>query len=115
MNRHHPKESTLAEYAAGILDEGRSLIIASHLAMCGQCREFVAALEEVGGLLLDTGEPVAMTDGAVANALDAVMQEPAMVGAKAKRAAVNPVWQSDQKNFLGYEVGPWRWVSPGLH
>ena len=25
-----------------------------------------------------------------------------------------PVWQPEQKTLLGYELGPWRWVAPGL-
>jgi putative transcriptional regulator len=69
MSRHHPKNTTLAEFAAGTLDEGRSLVIASHLAMCGLCREYVSALEVVGGRMLAEIEPVAMTPGAAAPAL----------------------------------------------
>ena len=52
MSRHHPKNTTLADFAAGTLDEGRSLVVASHLAMCGECREFVSSLEEAGGQML---------------------------------------------------------------
>ena len=48
MSRHHPKNTTLAEFVAGTLDEGRSLVVASHLAMCGECRGFVSALEQAG-------------------------------------------------------------------
>ena len=69
MSRHHPKNTTLAEFAAGTLDEGRSLVVASHLAMCGECRDYVSALEEVGGQMLAETEPVAMASGAAARAL----------------------------------------------
>jgi putative transcriptional regulator len=113
MSRHHPKPTTLADFAAGTLDEGRCLVVASHLAMCGECREFVATLEEAGGQMLAEIEPVALAEGAAARVLDRLV-EPASQAAPRKPAAV-PVWQSEQKTLLGYELGPWRWIAPGLH
>lgn len=113
MSRHHPKNETLAAFAAGQLDEGRSLVVAAHLAMCAECRGFVAALEDVGGRMLDAIEPVAMSEGAAARALAAVEREaPRAVPA---RPAARPVWQPEQQTLLGYDLGPWRWVAPGLH
>jgi putative transcriptional regulator len=115
MSRHHPKDTTLAEFAAGTLDEGRSLVVASHLAMCGECREFVSSLEEAGGQMLATIEPVAMAEGAAARALSLLADEPAMTQTAPLKPAAVPVWQPEQKTLLGYELGPWRWVAPGLH
>ncbi|MDO9414353.1 MAG: ChrR family anti-sigma-E factor [Pseudolabrys sp.] len=113
MSRHHPKNETLAEFAAGTLDEGRSLVVAAHMAMCGACRGVVAAFEAVGGQMLCEIEPVAMSDGAAARAL-AALDDESPRAAQAK-PAVRPVWQSEQQTLLGYDLGPWRWVAPGLH
>ena len=113
MSRHHPKNETLAEFAAGTLGEGRSLVVATHLAMCGECREVVSSLEEVGGQMLETIEPVPMSEGAAARALDRLADETA--ASHAKRAAARPPWQPEQNTLFGYELGPWRWVSPGMH
>ena len=116
MSRHHPKNSTLAEFAAGTLDEGRSLVVATHLTMCGQCREFGSALEEAGGQMLDAVEPVAMREGALALAMARIGQEaPRAPTARAKPSPLAAVWQPEQNSLLGYDLGPWRWVSPGLH
>jgi putative transcriptional regulator len=113
MNRHHPKNETLAEFAAGTLGEGRSLVVAAHLAMCGECRGAVAAFEAVGGKMLESIEPVAMSEGAAARALAAIEHEPPR--AMPAKSAARPVWQSEQQTLLGYDLGPWRWVAPGLH
>lgn len=113
MNRHHPKDETLAEFAAGTLDEGRSLVVAAHLSMCAECRGAVAAFEAVGGEMLNAIEPVAMSDGARDRAL-ALLDREAPRASQAK-AAPRPVWQEEQQTLLGYDLGPWRWVSPGLH
>jgi putative transcriptional regulator len=116
MNRHHPKETTLAEFASGTLDEGRSLIIASHLVMCSACRDFVSALEEVGGQLLERIEPVAMAEGSADRTLRLVRSGPTMPRIlQSKPPSLSPVWQPEQKTLLGYGLEPWRWVAPGLH
>lgn len=113
MSRHHPKNETLAAFAAGTLDEGRSLVVAAHLAMCAECRGVVAAFEAAGGQMLDEIEPVALSEGAAARALAAVERE--APGAPQTKASARPVWQAEQQTLLGYDLGPWRWVAPGLH
>lgn len=115
MSRHHPKNTTLADFAAGMLDEGRSLVVASHLAMCGHCRAFVAALEEAGGQLLTEVAPVAMASDAAARALRVLDSEANAPRAGERKNAAMPVWQPERNTLLDYELGPWRRVAPGLH
>lgn len=115
MSRHHPKDTTLAEFVAGTLDEGRSLVVASHLAACAECRDFVSSLEEAGGQMLASIQPVAMAEGAAARALSLLADEPAVTQPALRQSAALPVWQPEQKTLLGYELGPWRWIAPGLH
>lgn len=57
---HHPSDELLVAYAAGNLGEAPSLVIATHLALCPDCRAEVRRLEAVGGALLDDlpGAPV---------------------------------------------------------
>jgi putative transcriptional regulator len=50
--RHHISDELLGSYAAGTLSEGWSLAVATHLALCPECRRKVAAAEAVGGALL---------------------------------------------------------------
>ncbi len=54
---HHPHEDLLLSYASGALDEASSLIVATHLTACPQCRADVAVAEAVGGMLLDEIAP----------------------------------------------------------
>ncbi|MEO1240947.1 MAG: ChrR family anti-sigma-E factor [Pseudomonadota bacterium] len=53
MARYHPGEDWLAAYASGGIDEQTSVLIATHLTYCPECREEVARHEEIGGALLD--------------------------------------------------------------
>jgi putative transcriptional regulator len=70
MPNHHPDESLLIEYAAGSLHEAKSLLVATHLALCPACRKAVEDGEIVGGALLQSstylvnaGDPREPTSG----------------------------------------------------
>jgi putative transcriptional regulator len=52
MPNHHPDESLLIEYAAGSLNEAKSLLVATHMALCPSCRKVVQDGEVIGGALL---------------------------------------------------------------
>ncbi|MEM1193311.1 MAG: ChrR family anti-sigma-E factor [Pseudomonadota bacterium] len=65
MIKHHASIDTLAEYAAGQMDEARNVVIATHLRLCKQCREIVRDIEAIGGVCLEDAEPVAMAEGAL--------------------------------------------------
>lgn len=67
--RHHPGDTTLVAYAAGHLGEALSAIVASHLAVCPRCRRRNGIADEIGGELLESSAPEALSD----NALDAVL------------------------------------------
>lgn len=60
MIAHHLPLDMLVDYAAGSLEEGPLLMVASHVALCPQCRAQVTRFEEVGGALLEDIEPVAV-------------------------------------------------------
>ena len=82
--RHHPSDETLAAFASGTLDEGRSLVVATHLSLCATCRGAVRTFEEVGGALLDGSEPAAMRADALerAGAIDAIERQPSAGAAR---------------------------------
>jgi putative transcriptional regulator len=62
---HHPSETTLAAYAAGILPEALALVAATHLGQCATCRESLATLEATGGVLLEDLPPVPLSTDAL--------------------------------------------------
>ncbi len=61
MPSFHPPEPLLMEYAAGALPEAVSLLVATHLTYCPDCRAEVQRLESLGGALLDSLPPVTVT------------------------------------------------------
>ena len=62
--KHHPSEDLLIAYAAGRLDEGQSLAIATHLGVAAPAVATLRALEELAGAALEDIEPAALQSGA---------------------------------------------------
>jgi putative transcriptional regulator len=110
---HHPSDATLAAFAAGTLDEGRSLVVATHLSLCAQCRNGLRAFEHVGGALLDGLEPAVMRAGALQNAMAQIgrieIDPPVMPAPRASVRSGLPAPLSE------YALGPWRWIGRGVH
>ncbi|MEM9127907.1 MAG: transcriptional regulator, partial [Pseudomonadota bacterium] len=69
--KHHLTDEILMAYSAGTLPEAFSLMVASHISLCDQCRAVVESYDAIGGALLDEqiSAPVAMNG----NSLDATL------------------------------------------
>ena len=63
---HHPPDELLTAFAAGVLDLGQHIAIATHLVGCPHCRARVRAMEHVGGTVLAGLPPTEMSTGAFA-------------------------------------------------
>lgn len=112
---HHPPETMLAAFVAGILDHGQHIAIATHLVSCPQCRSFRRAMEEVGGAVVESLPPAAMSNGALKK-LEARLTE------SARPAASRAVPSNSETDIPGlprfvrrYRFGSWRWVAPSVH
>ncbi len=112
---HHPSNSLLLDYAAGTLDEASSLLVATHLTLCPECRGQVAAAEAIGGSLLDDLPAAPLHPGA----LDAVMarlnngpeQPPSRHGRASSwlpRPLIERLGSDDPARWK------WRWLGPGI-
>lgn len=112
---HHPDAAFMAEYAAGALDQGWSLLLASHLAYCPDCREVHENDQALGGALLDGLAPAPMQ----ADSFDLVMARAHRHAPELPpkpRRAVGTTLPSPLLDFMGGDLKDvsWRWVMPGL-
>lgn len=106
--KHHPSNETLAAFAAGTLSEGRSIVVATHLSLCSQCRSAVRAFEAVGGAMLKDIEPVSMRADALERTLARLDTPSAVRLAKRKDDTELPMPLSQ------YEMGAWRRIGRGI-
>lgn len=107
---HHPGEELLIAYAAGTSNEGVSLLVATHLALCPECRRQVNDAERAGGALLDDLSPVSMSDSALANTmarLNGVEEKPDSRGDALAKAFKAP---EPLRSWLGGDLDDVRWI-----
>ena len=58
--RHHLSDPLLIAYAAGNLPEAFSLVVATHVSMCDDCRARLGAFEAVGGAVVESASTEAL-------------------------------------------------------
>lgn len=117
--KHHPSDATLITYGAGSLGEGLSLVVATHLAACPQCRHKVAEIETMGGALLEDLAPAPLAADALERVLGR-LDEPAprRTPRPAPRPAPPPgalILPAPLDAYLGpVTEDRWRRLAPGI-
>ncbi len=112
---HHPTDEMLAGFAAGVLDHGQHVVIATHLVSCLRCRAFMRSMEEVGGALMARLSPAAMSTNALA-AVDARLNEPVRPAAAIEPHTVPETEVPGLPKFVRrYRFGNWKWIAPSVH
>ncbi len=107
---HHPEEATLTAYAAGALDLGQRVALATHLLACPQCRGWTRAMERIGGAFVADSPPAEMAADGLARTLARLDAPPPAAQAASRETADAPI--ELPKFVRGYDFGRWRWVAP---
>lgn len=110
---HHPTDETLAAYIRGSLDGGRHVLVAAHVELCSSCAALVAAADHMWGSILEAADPETLRSDALQIAL-ARIEAGAVVPELPLPKNAN-VGSSGLKALSGYDLGPWRWIGPGVH
>jgi len=108
--RRQPSEERLLAFAAGTLSAPESVVVATHLALRPQTRAWTDLAQAVGGVVLDEQQPSDLETGAL-NAVLARLDDP-------QPGSASPVRGADPNlpaPLRGFELGPWRWLGPGVH
>jgi putative transcriptional regulator len=109
--RHHLSDQLLMGYAAGQLPEAFSLVVATHVSLCDECRARLAGFDAVGGALIEEGEAAAMDEAALEAAmarLDGLPQ--ATRSERLKPAGILPAPLAD---YVGGDLSQVRWKRIG--
>ena len=107
--KHHLTESLLMGYAAGTLPEAFSLVVASHISLCDQCRAAVESYETLGGAMIGD-DSVAMEADGLNACLARLDDAPAAQPAPAPRRGTLP---APLQVYVGGDVDAIRWRSVG--
>jgi len=124
MVQFHPPDELLLGYAAGSLSEPWSVLVATHLTLCPDCRLAAADLDEIGGLVIEDVTPVAMSPAALTSVMAAVAQASCVDGVQDAPATFpfldlavgDPPLPRPLASYLGRVGTPqgWRTLLPGV-
>ena len=121
--QHHLDPATVVSYASGALAAEMSVIVATHLEVCAECRRTVERAERVGGSLIEQQQACNMPDTrqeelrlamleqlSVAKPLDApTVPAPRPVDPDRLPAPLQPYFGPSYRDLK------WRWMAPGMH
>jgi putative transcriptional regulator len=113
---HHPSADTLARFTGGSLRAGLSLVVSAHLSGCAACQAQVEGFEAVAGALLEAMPEAPLAHESVEIALAGIERPPPppRVGRLARFRADLPGSIVVPPSLRDRDVGPWRWLSPGV-
>jgi putative transcriptional regulator len=114
----HPNDDTLLRHAAGQLSRGAAIITATHLDACAECAARVADFETIGGIMLDEMPALALDEKALTRAMAKLDSAPSKLQSPnapaARHRAELPQGARMPAALDGYEIGPWRFLAPGM-
>jgi putative transcriptional regulator len=115
---HHPPDDTVLRYANGTLPEAPAIVVATHLSFCPACRHRMEAYEMLGGSMLETVAPAALSADALSATLAKLDVDGSGPGAS---PASSPKTRPDMPSGLAwpqslrhYDIPNWRTVLPGV-
>ena len=108
--KHHLNDALLMSYAAGTLEEGFSLAVASHISLCDDCRARLESFEAVGGSLLPEAGEVTLDEDALEATFALIDAAPAV---KPINLAPDRVLPGPVQDYVGGDLGAVRWRSIG--
>jgi putative transcriptional regulator len=113
---HHPSESLLTAFSAGILDLGQHVAIATHALSCADCRKWTRTVERLGGVTLENLPPAAMPGDAL-NSVLSRLDEPVKTAKQRSPASASALAEVPglPKFVRRYPAGEWKWIAPRLH
>ncbi len=118
---HHLSEDTLLAYAAGTLDEPTSVLVATHLALCPECRALAMAAEAIGGELIESLAPthtVKVSAGDLLQMIDTKteLRSDVRYDNAANCNDVDTMLPQPLRAYVpgGIESLKWKWMGPGV-
>lgn len=114
--RHHVSDRLLMAYAAGTLPEAFSLVVATHLSLCDECRALAASYDALGGAVLEDCR-AEMAESSLDNCLARIAGTPRSPRKPEARIAARPgVFPAPLRTYVGGgpEKVQWRPLGMGV-
>jgi len=114
---HHPNDELLLDYSSGAMDEGWSVAVATHLALCPDCRQAVRDMEAIGASLLDGLSPVPLSvesSNAILDRLSEAVPPQDDASSIGEAFGLPPILPEPLRRYAGGDVNEIQWQRLGL-
>lgn len=112
---HHISDNLLMAYSAGQLPEAFSLVLATHVSLCDECRARLASFDAVGGAVLEDTRNVAMSSGSLAATMKLIGERAGQDVAQqcASPRGMTGVLPAPLRDYVGGDLDAVRWRAVG--
>lgn len=111
--RHHLSDPLLMGYAAGSLPEAFSLVVATHVSLCDECRSRLGAFDALGGAVLDEAPEVQMGANSLEACLARIDAAPVAAAEAAPKRSAGPL-PAPLLDYIGGDLEQVKWRSLGM-
>lgn len=114
--KYHLTDELLMGYATGNLPEAFSLVVATHVSLCDECRAQLASFEAVGGALLDENLTADVSEDALAATLELIAGAPKDPIKVRNTSAKGDVFPAPLQDYVGGDLSSvnWRPIAGGV-
>ena len=108
--RHHLTDDLLAGYSSGTLPEAFSLVVATHVSLCDECRARLGAFDAIGGALVAAADAAPLADDCFERTMARITGVvPAMSPVRAPGIFPAPL-----QDYVGGDADAVRWKNVGM-
>ncbi|WP_373283291.1 ChrR family anti-sigma-E factor [Frigidibacter albus] len=108
--QHHLTDDLLMGYAAGTLPEAFSLVVATHLSLCDDCRARSEAYDALGGSLLGALETAELAE----DSLQATLRRIAAGPPSERPRKSGALFPAPLQDYVGGDLAAVRWRPVGM-
>ncbi|MEM9344713.1 MAG: ChrR family anti-sigma-E factor [Pseudomonadota bacterium] len=108
--RHHLNDELLMAYSAGTLPEAFSLVVATHVSLCDECRARLDAIDSVGGAVLNGVDEVDVSEDSLDRVLKMIESEDRALPRVAPKHVTLP---EPLRSYVGGDVDAVKWRRVG--
>ena len=114
--KHHPSDELLLDYASGALDEGWSLAVATHLALCPDSRQRVSEMEAIGASFMESLSPTPLLKSSCDSVFSRLSTEDVAEDVSVPSGADNfpSIFPQPLRGYIGGDVDKVPWQRIGL-
>lgn len=111
--RHHISDPLLMAYSAGTLPEAFSLVVATHISLCDDCRARLMSFDAIGGALIED-EAADLADASVDAIMARITRLPQGEGPVRPPKPARSVLPAPLRDYVGGDLADVKWRSIGM-